>query len=132
MVARRDCTAPCFYLTQLLVFYRELSLLTVSFFGSNVKIRAEAHKFNSQNFKIMTASFQTAFFAIDANNNINRKSRRSNGPRPHLYQVEVENFDNEIETYEVEAFTAAEAAEIAESRFSGDVYNMNIYDMGDF
>lgn len=110
-----------------------MPLRTVSFFGGNVKIRAEAHKFNPQNFKIMTALFQTSFFSTAANyNNINRKSRRSNRPKPHLFQVDVENFDNEVETYEIEANSAAEAAEIAESRFSGDVYNMNIYDMGEY
>ena len=37
---------PCFHLTQLRVLGHWRSLLTVSFFGGNVKIRAKAHKFN--------------------------------------------------------------------------------------
>ena len=36
----------------------------------------------------------------------------------------------ELAEKEIEAENAAEATEIAESRFGGDVYNMNIYDMG--
>ena len=75
----------------------------------------------------MTASFQTSFFSsLENNSNICRNKRDS----LRLFQVDVENFDNEVESYEIEAESAAEAAEIAESRFQGDVYNMNIYDMG--
>lgn len=75
----------------------------------------------------MTASFQTSFFAPLANENAARRNRRSNRPTLNLYQVDVENFDNEVESYEIEAHSASEAAEIAESRFCGDVYNMNVY-----
>ena len=93
------------------------------------KNRASAHKFNPQNFKIMTASYQTSFFAPTANDNSSRTSRRSNRNSLRIYQVDVENFDNEVESYEIEAHSAHEAAEIAESRFDGDVYNMNIYEV---
>lgn len=77
----------------------------------------------------MTASFQTSFFAPVANENNRRSNRSSNAKTIHLYQVDVENFDNEVESYEIEASNASEAAEIAECRFSGDVYNMNIYEI---
>lgn len=76
----------------------------------------------------MTASYQTSFFSSDDNNNGSR-SRRTNRPLLNLYQCDVENFDNEVETFEVEAASYAEAAEIAECRASGDVYNMNIYEI---
>lgn len=75
----------------------------------------------------MIASFQTSSFALDNNANTRRNSRRSNAL--HLWQVDVENFDNEVESYEIEARSASDAAEIAEGMFGGDVYNMNIYEM---
>ena len=78
----------------------------------------------------MTASFQTSFLASNNNgNNIYRSTRRANRNAKHLYQVDVENFDNEVESYEIEAYSASEAAEIAEGMFPGDVYNMNIYEV---
>jgi hypothetical protein len=46
----------------------------------------------------------------------------------HLYQVDVENFDREVETFEIEAATVSEAARIAEGLFGASVYNMNIYE----
>ena len=64
--------------------------------------------------------------------NISRKARRSNRPQPRMFQVDVENFDNEVESYEIEAYTMAEAAEIAQSRFGADAYNMNIYSVSEF
>lgn len=77
----------------------------------------------------MTASVQTSFFSsLETANNNNRKTRRSNRPSLRLFQVDVENFDNEVESYEIEAYSMAEAAEIAQSRFGGEAYNMNIYD----
>lgn len=77
----------------------------------------------------MTASFQTSFFALAANEYNNRKARRISHNSLRMYQVDVENLDNEVESYEIEAHSASEAAEIAESRFDGDVYNMNIYEV---
>lgn len=77
----------------------------------------------------MTASFQTSFFAPAENENTRRNSRRSNSNALRLWQVDVENFDNEVESYEIEARSASDAAEIAEGRFGGDIYNMNIYEM---
>lgn len=64
--------------------------------------------------------------------NISRKARRSNRPQLRMFQVDVENFDNEVESYEIEAYTMAEAAEIAQSRFGADAYNMNIYSVSEF
>jgi hypothetical protein len=37
-----------------------------------------------------------------------------------------------VESYEIEAHSASEAAEIAESQFGGDIYNMNIYEQQNF
>ena len=94
----------------------------------SVKIRAKAHKFHPQNFKIMTATFQTSAFSTLETST--RNNRRSNRRMPRLFQVDVEDFDNEVRSYEIEAYNACEAAEKAESLFPGDVYNMNIYDLG--
>lgn len=76
----------------------------------------------------MTATVQTSFFTSreNANNKI-RKARRSNRPVLRQFQVDVENFDNEVESYEIEAYDMAQAAEIAQSRFGAEAYNMNIY-----
>lgn len=76
----------------------------------------------------MTASYQTSSLSFNDNNNGSR-SRRTNRPSLNLYQCDVENFDNEVESFEVEAASYAEAAELAESRYCGDVYNMNIYEI---
>lgn len=76
----------------------------------------------------MTATVQTSFFTSRENaNNKVRKSRRSNRPVLRQFQVDVENFDNEVESYEIEAYDMAQAAEIAQSRFGAGAYNMNIY-----
>lgn len=75
----------------------------------------------------MTATFQTSIFST-LENKSNIRCNKRNSCR--LFQFDVENFDNEVENYEIEAADAAETAEIGESRFGGDVYNMNIYDMG--
>lgn len=81
----------------------------------------------------MTATVQTSFFSsLETFNNNNRKARRYNRPSLRLFQVDVENFDNEVESYEIEAYNMAEAAEIAQSRFGGDAYNMNIYAVSEF
>ena len=81
----------------------------------------------------MTATVQTSFFSsLETFNNNNRKVRRSNRPSLRLFQVDVENFDNEVESYEIEAYNMAEAAEIAQSRFGSDAYNMNIYAVSEF
>lgn len=78
----------------------------------------------------MTATVQTSFFpSLENANNNTRKARRSNRPALRLFQVDVENFDNEVESYEIEAYSMAEAADIAQSRFGGEAYNMNIYDV---
>lgn len=76
----------------------------------------------------MTATVQTSFFPSPENtNNAIHKPRRSKRPVLRLFQVEVEDFDNEVESYEIEAYDMAQAAKIAQSRFGGEAYNMNIY-----
>ena len=81
----------------------------------------------------MTASVQTSFFSsLENSENISRKARRSNRPQPRMFQVDVENFDNEVESYEIEAFSMAEAAEISQNLYGADAYNMNIYSVDEF
>jgi hypothetical protein len=71
----------------------------------------------------MTATFQTSAFNSYANKSVHTSSNAT-----HLYQVDVENFDREVETFEIEAATVSEAARIAEGLFGASVYNMNIYE----
>jgi hypothetical protein len=80
----------------------------------------------------MTATFQTSCFAPLENEIAERKPRHSSRKALRLFQVDVENFDNEVESYEIEAHSAAEAAEIAEAQFGDAVYNMNIYEIENF
>ncbi len=47
--------------------------------------------------------------------------------KPQFYMVEIQDFDNNFEQFEVEADSYDEAAAIAESLASTDIYNMNIY-----
>lgn len=82
---------------------------------------------NPQNPTAMTATFQTArFFAFD-NENTTPRNPRSHRPALHLYQADVQDFDNEYESYEIEAASFEEAAAIAESRFGSNAYNINLY-----
>jgi hypothetical protein len=80
----------------------------------------------------MTATFQTSFFAPIDNDFTNSNNRRNNRNSLRLFQVDVENFDNETDSFEIEAHSASEAAELAEERFGGDIYNMNIYEVLNF
>ena len=75
----------------------------------------------------MTASYQTSFYAsIENGRNAKSRSNSSKDSELKLFQVDIENFDNEVESYEIEARDYADAAEQAEAQFS-DIYNMNIY-----
>lgn len=73
----------------------------------------------------MTATFQSSIYS-SSNDNSQYRIRRS-GRR--LYQVDIENFDHEIESIEVEAHNYAEATEEAQAMYCGDIYNMNIYEI---
>lgn len=55
----------------------------------------------------------------------NKMNTRRGGLK--FYTVEITDFDNETEFFEVEARSESEAAKQAESMFGGDVYMMNIY-----
>lgn len=55
----------------------------------------------------------------------NKMNTRRSGLK--FYTVEITDFDNETEFFEVEARSESEAAKQAESMFGGDVYMMNIY-----
>ena len=60
------------------------------------------------------------------NNSVNNRSRFN--PRAmKFYQVDIEDFDNEIYSYEVEARNDEEAALRAEQMFNGDIYTMYVY-----
>ena len=60
------------------------------------------------------------------NNSVNNRSRFN--PRAmKFYQVDIEDSDNEVYSYEVEAHDDSEAAEIAEQMFNGDIYTMYVY-----
>jgi hypothetical protein len=73
----------------------------------------------------MTATFQTSFYAPLENS---YNARRSAAKKMRLFQVDIEFFDNEYESHEIEARDYADAAEQAEARFS-NIYNMNIYEI---
>ena len=45
----------------------------------------------------------------------------------NFYQVDNEDFDNEVYSYEVEACNDEEAALKAEELFNGDIYTMYVY-----
>ena len=45
----------------------------------------------------------------------------------NFYQVDIEDFDNEVYSYEVEARNDEEAALKAEQMFNGDIYTMYVY-----
>ena len=45
----------------------------------------------------------------------------------NFYQVDIEDFDNEVYSYEVEARNDEEAALKAEELFNGDIYTMYVY-----
>ena len=44
-----------------------------------------------------------------------------------FYQVDIEDFDNEVYSYEVEARNDEEVALKAEELFNGDIYTMYVY-----
>ena len=46
---------------------------------------------------------------------------------PQLSEVDIEDFDNEVYSYEVEARNDEEAALKAEELFNGDIYTMYVY-----
>ena len=75
----------------------------------------------------MTHSVQTSVMNLGYDNiSINRRSRFiPNAVK--FYQVNIEDFDNEVYSYEVEARNDEEAAQKAEQMFSGDIYTMYVY-----
>ena len=73
----------------------------------------------------MTHSVQTSVMDF-GNNSVNNRSRYIKNAMK-FYQVDIEDFDNEVYSYEVEARNDEEAAEKAEQLFSGDIYTMYVY-----
>lgn len=73
----------------------------------------------------MTHSVQTSVMDF-GNNSVNNRSRYIKNAMK-FYQVDIEDFDNEVYSYEVEARNDEEAANIAEQMFNGDIYTMYVY-----
>ncbi|MBO5254846.1 MAG: hypothetical protein J6B07_03370 [Opitutales bacterium] len=75
----------------------------------------------------MTHSVQTSAMNLGSNNNsVNYRTHYIKNAMK-FYQVDIEDFDNEVYSYEVEARNDEEAAEKAEQLFSGDIYTMYVY-----
>ena len=73
----------------------------------------------------MTHSVQTSVMDF-GNNSVNNRSRFN--PRAmKFFLVDIEDFDNEVYSYEVEARNDEEAALKAEQMFNGDIYTMYVY-----
>ena len=75
----------------------------------------------------MTHSVQTSVMNLGFDNNSVNNRSRFNTSEMKFYQVDIEDFDNEVYSYEVEARNDSEAAEIAEQMFNGDIYTMYVY-----
>lgn len=73
----------------------------------------------------MTHSVQTSVMDF-GNNSVNNRSRYIKNAMK-FYQVDIEDFDNEVYSYEVEARNDEEAALKAEELFNGDIYTMYVY-----
>ena len=71
----------------------------------------------------MSYEFMTS--ALTSHSSANKMNIRRGGLK--FYTVEITDFDNETETFEVEARSASDAAQQAQAQFGGDVYMMNVY-----
>ena len=65
--------------------------------------------------------------AFTSHSSANKMNIRRGGLK--FYTVEITDFDNETETFEVEARSESEAAQKAQAQFGGDVYMMNVYSL---
>ena len=75
----------------------------------------------------MTHSVQTSVMNLGFDNNSVNNRSRFNPRAMKFYQVDIEDFDNEVYSYEVEARNDEEAALKAEELFNGDIYTMYVY-----
>ena len=75
----------------------------------------------------MTHSVQTSVMNLGFDNNSVNNRSRFNPKAKKIYQVDIEDFDNEIYSLEVEARNDDEAAQKAEELFNGDIYTMYVY-----
>ena len=73
----------------------------------------------------MTHSVQTSVMDF-GNNSVNNRSRYIKNAMK-FYQVDIEDFENDVYSYEVEARNDEEAANKAEQMFNGDIYTMYVY-----
>lgn len=73
----------------------------------------------------MSYEFMTSAFT--SKSSANKMNIRRGGLK--FYTVEITDFDNETETFEVEARSESEAAQQAQAQFGGDVYMMNVYSL---
>lgn len=78
----------------------------------------------------MTATAQTSFLSISNNTKrmIEKRHRNKLYNEEVLYQIEITDFEGEIQYLEVMAHDVAEAAEIAQSICNCDIYMINIYE----
>ena len=74
----------------------------------------------------MTSSFQSSVF--NSLNGTSNNHYRNKFSSESIYQVEITDFDGDIQTLEVSASSFSEAASIAESLYSGQVNMMNVYE----
>lgn len=75
----------------------------------------------------MTHLFSTSVIDSPIGNKSNcKKSHHSSNPI-NTYMVEITDYEGEVYTIEVEAYSYSQASQKASNIFSGDIYNMNIY-----
>ena len=100
---------------------------------SNVKNSGHSPHVSLQNFSIMTATFQTDLFtfALDQQERqlAAKRAVRARRSKWHYYQVVVQNFDLEEETFYIDATDPVYAAEEAQRLYDGDIYNIFVYDV---
>lgn len=81
----------------------------------------------------MTATFQTDLFtfALDQQERklAAKRAVRARRSKWHYYQVVVQNFDLEEETFYIDATDPVYAAEEAQRLYDGDIYNIFVYDV---
>ena len=76
----------------------------------------------------MTATVQTSFLSSSMTANKPFSRRRVGKYEESVYQIEITDFDGEIQFLEVCAHSLSEAAEIAESICTCDIYMINVYE----
>lgn len=76
----------------------------------------------------MTASVQNSFLSSEFTSTVRYNNNRCGSYAEKLYQVEITDFDGDMQFLEVCAHSISEAAEIAENISTCDIYMMNVYE----